>query len=342
MNFDDRADIYGISMMINENDINSEANLDDIEKQIVSGKFTMGEENKVSVAQQYVMDLDKIVGRHKYGNENFSNQKNATIKSMFSGESYVSRRVDDENSKYDESYYSGEESPHRSQSEYKTTKQYDRDYGLIRTSDQDGFFNHKTREEERANALKQFLKGDDNDQDDKYNIGPERLEDDRIVMIEQIENLKVELEIEGCDVARFDIKENDNYEKIQDVWRKLKLKSQYKTYSNMFEEGILLGAEFIEWAFDGDKEYFGYKPCMVGWGDTVKVKLKRMKLETASFVSGIMQEYKMSAGLSIMTQLLVSGVLYSVIKRKNDENNNEPSGYTTNKEWKDAAIDFDD
>ena len=81
---------------------------------------------------------------------------------------------------------------------------------------------------------------------------------------------------------------------------------------------------------------------MIGWSDTVKVKLKRMRLETASFVSGIMQEYKMSAGLSIMTQLLISGVLYSVTKRKDEEDSNEPSRHTTDREFKNAMVDFDD
>ena len=149
-----------------------------------------------------------------------------------------------------------------------------------------------------------------------YNNEPENLEDDKELMIEQIENLKNELEMENVDVSKYQINRNESYNKIQEMWKKIKLKSQYKTYANMFNESILVGTEFVEWAFDGEREYMGYKPDMSGWSDTVKIKLKRMRLESASFVSGVMQNYQMSSGLTIFSQLAISAVLYSVTKRK--------------------------
>ena len=340
MTFDNRADIHGISAMIRTDDINSNADLDDIERKIIKGDLIIDEQQQTTTSQQYIMDIDNILGggmNDSIRNYNNSDAEETIVHDTKYPSSVHARRGVASAHSYDvnadDNYHDDDDGSH-----YRD-RSYDDNYNKKRRN----VFKNKTKEEERAKALKQYLHGDDeSDDDEKYNIGPETLEDDKIVMIEQIENLKVELEIEGCDVSKFEITENDNHDKIQDVWRKLKLKSQYKTYSNMFEEGILLGAEFVEWAFDGDKDYFGFKPCMIGWSDTVKVKLKRMRLETASFVSGIMQEYKMSAGLSIMTQLLISGVLYSVTKRKDEEDSNEPSRHTTDREFKNAMVDFDD
>ena len=108
----------------------------------------------------------------------------------------------------------------------------------------------------------------------------------------------------------------------------------------MFNESILVGTEFVEWAFDGEREYMGYKPDMSGWSDTVKIKLKRMRLESASFVSGVMQNYQMSSGMSIFSQLAISAVLYSVTKRK-DLEERKNLNHITNTEWKNAMNDMD-
>lgn len=349
-NFPDKTDIHGVSGMIRTDDIDSNADLELIEKNIIRGIFPNPDDKEVPSFDKFKLDIDNIadneepryseparsagrsvVSFHDDRRSNFDDRKSAGI----------SARDDD---------YSRHSSPRRERHENYDDSPNQREifdsYSNERSANNDNKLNqYRTKELNRAEALKQFFQGDDNDDEndgkDRYSIEPGRLEDDRVVMLQQIDNLKVELEMEGCDISKFEVAENDSYDKIQDMWRKLKLKSQYKTYSNMFEESILLGAEFVEWAFDGDKEYLGYKPCMTGWGDTVKLKLKRMRLETASFVSGVMQEYKMSAGLSIMTQLVVSGVLYSVTKRKNDEEMDEQSRHVTDKEFRDAMIDMD-
>ena len=163
-------------------------------------------------------------------------------------------------------------------------------------------FNRKQENKKELRAFNQFIDPGEEERSGNnisYDIGPEILKGDKNMMIEQIENMKVELTIEDVDVSKFEINEDDSYEKIQNMWEKLKTKSKFRTYTNMFTDSVELCAEGVEWVFDGNTDYFGFKPNMQGWKDTVKVKLKRMRLETASFVSIVMQKYEISSGLSI-------------------------------------------
>jgi hypothetical protein len=69
-----------------------------------------------------------------------------------------------------------------------------------------------------------------------------------------------------------------------------------------------------------------------------------MKLETASFVSGIMQEYKMSSGLNIIFQLILSGVMHSVAKNKENQDIMLSSSTkpVNDREWRATMRDMDD
>jgi hypothetical protein len=77
----------------------------------------------------------------------------------------------------------------------------------------------------------------------------------------------------------------------------------------------------MEYLFDGKQEWFGRKPDLVGWSDTVKVKLRRMRFETSTFVQEVMQEYNMSAGFRLSLELIPSMFLYSR-RRRDTQNDN--------------------
>ena len=84
---------------------------------------------------------------------------------------------------------------------------------------------------------------------------------------------------------------------------------------------ILAGAYGLEYLFDGKKQWFNRKPDLVGWPDTVKVKLRRMRFETSTFVQSVMQEYNMNSGVRLALELLPSMFLYSRNRRltQNDD-----------------------
>ena len=84
---------------------------------------------------------------------------------------------------------------------------------------------------------------------------------------------------------------------------------------------ILSGAYGLEYVFDGKREVFGRQPDLTGWADTVKVKLRRMRFETSTFVQEVMQEYNMSAGVRLALELIPSMFLYSRNRRLTQNDN---------------------
>ena len=308
----DKTDIDGIHNMVNLEDVLSNAPLEDIEQQISAGfSFLPKESQELSIPQHFDNLLNDVDDNNKYSHSN--SRAPSPVPSFASINPF-----DDE------------------------VKENTR--APSPTHD----FHAETVEERQSRALNLYI--DDNNDGDKrenYDLSHERMDDEKLMMIEQIEELKINLELEDMDVSRFKVNENDSFDTIRKIHTKLKLKSQYKSYSGMFEHSVILGAECVEWAFDGNKDYFGYTPDMTGWSETIQVRLQRMKLETASFVSGIMQEYKMSSGLNIFFQLILSGVMHSVAKNKENQDamlatNSKDPPEVNNREWRAAMRGMDD
>ena len=175
--FDDKADLYGISSMIRTDDIDSVIDLEDLEKKVMSGNIIV-ENTKETTAQKHDIDINKIIEGNN--SETFDIEEKLIKFNLRDRESNGSLDGYDNKSYYSDARVSDRNADVQSDQYYP--KFHDKE-------GKRNFFKHKTKEEERAKALKQYLHGDDdgNDQEDKYNIGPERLEDDKIVMIQQIE-----------------------------------------------------------------------------------------------------------------------------------------------------------
>jgi len=223
-----------------------------------------------------------------------------------------------------------------------------REFGSVRdnndyTHPEPRQYQPRTREEERSAALKQFLKADnvnDEDNDDNYELEHEKLTDDKSIMVEQIESLKDELRLDKND-KRFMVDEDDEYSKVRAVWERLQYKSQLQTYDTIFTEAIYFGTGLIEKLFDGKKAYFGYRPNMEGWSDTVKLQLKRMQPQKTKVVSGMVKNYPITEGASIVIHLVLSGILYSQFKSK-EAAEDDYEERTSHVEWKRAVNDMDD
>ena len=132
--------------------------------------------------------------------------------------------------------------------------------------------------------------------------------DEQIVcsyLLEQIESLKDELRLDKND-SNFIVDDNDSYNKVRSILERLQYKSQLQTYDTIFTEAIVFGTGMIETIFDGKKEYFGYRPNMEGWTDSVKIQLTRMQPEKTKVVSGIIQNYKINVEESSSPQFVVT------------------------------------
>jgi hypothetical protein len=77
----------------------------------------------------------------------------------------------------------------------------------------------------------------------------------------------------------------------------------------------------MEWLFDGKKSYMGRTPDITGWSASVNVKLRRMRFDTSTFVSEIMEGYDLGPGTRILLELVPSLVLYSKMRKSQHSDN---------------------
>lgn len=142
----------------------------------------------------------------------------------------------------------------------------------------------------------------------------EREQDMKASKLEQIAQLRETLEEDGIKTeAVGNPSASSPMEEIDAVLRILRLKNDRNRCASLAEEIILGAAEMIECVFDGTQSIpmtNGYSPDYTGYHNTVNVKMHRMRYETASVVSGIVDEYNLGPMSRIMLELLPSLFLY--------------------------------
>ena len=138
---------------------------------------------------------------------------------------------------------------------------------------------------------------------------------DKTLMLEQIDMLRQVLQDDCVDISRVpEVTDDSDNADIQKVLKILELKNDRNRLSCLAEEGILLMAVGLEFLFDGEKDYFGFKPDLIGWSDTVKIKLRRLRFETSSLVGNIVQSNNISPGARLAIELIPSMFLYGRAK----------------------------
>lgn len=186
----------------------------------------------------------------------------------------------------------------------------------------DSQLSRMTNEERKQTHINDVL-GNMNDSDnDNVFIEQEDEEDELARILEQIDLLRTNLEAEGVNLDRIpEVDANTPKKEIKGVLKILQIKNDRLRYCDMFEEGILACAYGLESIFDGKREIFGSKIDLVGYSDTVKVKLRRMRYDTSSFVSGVVKGYSIGHGWRIVFELLPSLFLYSRDRRNRTSDN---------------------
>jgi hypothetical protein len=153
---------------------------------------------------------------------------------------------------------------------------------------------------------------DKGDKDIEFDIERESEEEEKSGLLEQIDMLRQTLEDDGVELGNIPkVDKNSSFSDIQNVYKILRLKNDRNRYCSFAEEMILTGAYAIEYLFDGKKEWFGRKPDLVGWNQTLKVKLKRCRYQTSSIVKDAMTEYNMTPMMQLAMEIAPSLFLYS-------------------------------
>ena len=178
----------------------------------------------------------------------------------------------------------------------------------------DPYLANLTNEERKQNHINRVLSNfhDGDNGEDRDLIQQEEEEDEMARMMERADMLRASLEDQGIDIARIpEITPSMPKKEAKQILRILQIKNDRTRYSDMFEDCLLVVAGGLERAFNGKREWFGHKPDLVGWSDTVKVKLRRLRPDTSTLVSDMMKGYNINSGWRIILELLPSIFLYS-------------------------------
>jgi hypothetical protein len=195
----------------------------------------------------------------------------------------------------------------------------------------DDQLNYMTMEQKKQNHVNNVLQDIDNDEDLEYDIDKERDDDDKNVLLEQIDMLRDTLGDDGINVSNVPVVTKSNsISDIKTIYKSLRLKSDRNRYCSFAEELILSAAYGVEYLFDGKNEWFGRKPDLVGWSNTVRIKLRRCRFQTSSLIKDMMQDYSIGPAVQICLELIPSLFLYSRQKKiSNNEfsNANDSAAY---------------
>lgn len=147
----------------------------------------------------------------------------------------------------------------------------------------------------------------------------ERIQDIKASKLEQISQLRMQLEEEEIDCSGVGVPTNASpMEEIDSILNILRLKNDRNRYSTFAEEVILTAAEGIETVFDGTTAIplVGWKPDYTGYHNTVSAKLHRMRGETARVVGEVISKYSLGPMTRIIMELLPSFFLYPRTQKK--------------------------
>ena len=236
MDIQDSTNITGISKLFN---YEGNSNLEEMEKDIIDDVDSTNEINDVEQYKQQLETLGCALGID----------------------------LDEENSEdddgEDEDALTEEKAmPYRNKS---ISNRYDNgdintmfDNVSLHRSNNNSYMNKITEEQKKQQILSHVLNGID---DQNFSVEKEKEEDDKAILLEQVDMLMTSLTDEGIDISRVPVVDNSSaISDIENVHKILRLKNDRNRYCSFAEECILAGSHTLEWMFDGKKTY----GCLMG------------------------------------------------------------------------------
>lgn len=179
----------------------------------------------------------------------------------------------------------------------------------------DKYLNNMTQEQEKRSHLKQVFNNISNRDKihmENYDLMGDREYEDKQMLLAEIDELREDLMQISVDISRVEeVDNNSSIEDIRKVHRKLVYKTNSNSYSSFADELFIIAAQAAEYAFDGEKDWFGHKPDLTGWTNTVRGKLRRMKYAKTRIVRRIIDEYKIPEWLQIGIEIVPTAFTHS-------------------------------
>lgn len=151
---------------------------------------------------------------------------------------------------------------------------------------------------------------------DDVNFEKEAEEEEKAVLLEDIDELRFELEGEGLDLSRIPVVDTATpLNVVRKIHKMLRMKYDRKRCNGFGTGLIMAGAQGLEYVFDGKRKYGPYSPDLTGWHNTIRPKLRRMRYETSTIVANIMHDYNIGPLARVFLELVPSAFLYSKMRR---------------------------
>lgn len=168
----------------------------------------------------------------------------------------------------------------------------------------------RTNEQDRRSTISSVI---GSHQDISTSLDRERMEDAKMSMLAEIDDLYASLKREGSDLSRITLPDADaNYTDVEKTLRILRHKNDHIRYRTLAEEFLIFGAHTLGDICNGERVFFGrYRPNLKGWHNNVSVKLERMQHDTSKIVNTIIQDYDIGPGTRLLVELVPNMVLYS-------------------------------
>jgi hypothetical protein len=160
----------------------------------------------------------------------------------------------------------------------------------------------------------------------QFSLDAEKMNDKKNMLLEQINMLRTNLEDEGIKIADVQMVTTDNtFDEVESVYKQLRYRNDHARYCGFANEGGQMVAYGLEWLFDGEKSYFGFKPDLTGWSSTLNIKMRRLSYETSSLVSEGMRAYDMGNVSRLCLELIPSIVLHAKMRANKAKASSKPT-----------------
>jgi hypothetical protein len=153
-------------------------------------------------------------------------------------------------------------------------------------------------------------------------------EEKKSELLEDIDELKYELEDEDVDLSLIpEVDRESSLEEIMNVRKILRRKYDRRRFNSFGNEFILAFAQAMEYICDGERKIGNFTvPDLTNWHNTVRTKLRKLRYETSTIVSGTMEKFNIGPVGRLGLELVPSAFLHS--KMRKDQRGK--SNYTPN------------
>jgi hypothetical protein len=170
-----------------------------------------------------------------------------------------------------------------------------------------------TEEQVRRRHINEVLTGIQGETQTTFSLDKDRLDDMKASKLEQIGQLRMNLEEEGLDCSGLrTLTSESSIDEIDSVLNQLRLRNDRSRYASLGEEVIIGAAEGLATVFNGQRTIplLGIRPNYKGYATTVAVKLHRMRFETSQVVGELIKKHQVGPVSRMFLELLPSLFLY--------------------------------